>query len=99
MYILNITCIIEDHSAAVFLKWLKDDFKVEIEHSIAFEEIKILKVLDSPNEGQTYTLQLFSASKEVFTGFKSTLFLDLSKKMNEEYRGKLLVFDSFMQLL
>lgn len=99
MFILNITCIVDDSLASEFLAWLTSDFKSQIETTNEIESVKIIKVLNSPNEGQTYGIQLQAAKEGSFAEFREHHFTALQNKMQIEYRDKLFIFESLMQVV
>lgn len=99
MFILNITCIVDDSLANEFAIWLINDYKGQIETADEIERVKIIKVLHSPNEGQTYGIQLYAATEESFAEFSKNHFPTLQKKMQIDHQGKLFIFDSLMQVI
>jgi hypothetical protein len=57
MLLYNVTLIIEEDIAAEWLKWMKEIHIPEVMETGKFVSNRLLKVLDSPNEGVTYCAQ------------------------------------------
>ncbi|QNL51361.1 DUF4286 family protein [Olivibacter sp. SDN3] len=97
MLLLNITNIIANEHAGEHLSWLQQVYIPLIKKELTFEEIKLLKILDSPNDGQTISLQLIAPNLKEISTFKETLLPVLHKKMQEELKGHLFIFDTTME--
>lgn len=99
MILLNITNIISDQLVDQYISWLQKEYIPLIQETKNFNEIKLLKILDSPNEGHSFSLQLVASDLTAITAFKQTLYPLLQQKMQEELQGQLFLFDSTMQYL
>jgi len=97
MILFNITHIIADDKADQYLRWLQQEYIPLVKEKTAFKDIKLFKILDSPNEGQSLSLQLLASKLEDITGFKESLFSILQDKMHQDFRGHLFLFDTTMQ--
>jgi len=99
MILLNITNIVSDQMVDQYMSWLQKEYIPLIQETEQFDEIKLLKILDSPNEGHSFSLQLVTADLKHITTFKQTLYILLQQKMQQEMQGHLFLFDSTMQFL
>lgn len=99
MVLLNITNIVSDQRVDQYMSWLQKEYIPLIQETKHFNEIKLLKILDSPNEGHSFSLQLVTADLKYITTFKQTLYILLQQKMQQELQGHLFLFDSTMQYL
>ncbi|GAA4783737.1 hypothetical protein GCM10023231_09240 [Olivibacter ginsenosidimutans] len=99
MILLNITHIISDQKAKQYLHWLQKEYIPLLKEKAHFQDIKLFKILDSPNEGQSLSLQLFTHHPEDILAFKASLFILLKDKMNKDFQGHLLLFDTTMQYI
>ncbi|MFC6103863.1 DUF4286 family protein [Olivibacter domesticus] len=99
MVLLNITNIVSDQRVDQYMSWLQREYIPLIQETKHFNEIKLLKILDSPNEGHSFSLQLVTADLKYITTFKQTLYILLQQKMQQELQGHLFLFDSTMQYL
>lgn len=97
MLLLNITNIISEKYANEHISWLQQAYIPSIKKALVIKEVKLLKILDSPNEGQTISLQLIAANLKEISAFKETLFPILLKKMQNELNGNLFIFDTMME--
>ncbi|WP_342329633.1 DUF4286 family protein [Pedobacter sp. FW305-3-2-15-E-R2A2] len=57
MLLYNVTSIIEDASADRWLQWMQESHIPAVMSTGKFVSQRLLKVLDSPNEGVTYCAQ------------------------------------------
>ncbi|WP_028297501.1 DUF4286 family protein [Olivibacter sitiensis] len=99
MFILNITCLVDNSISEEFLNWLINDYMPSIKKGNNVDAVKIIKILDSPNEGQTYTLQLHAQNESSFSHFRDIQLPLLQHKMQVEHLGKLFLFDSLMEVI
>lgn len=99
MILLNITQIISDQKVAVYTDWLKTTYIPLLKTEALFEEVKLLKILDSPNEGHSLSLQLLTKNHDNILKFKESLFTILQKKMQEDFYGHLFLFDTMMEYI
>lgn len=97
MILFNITHIISNQKAGQYINWLQKEYIPLIMEKRYFKEIKLFKILDSPNEGHSFSLQLFAAQQDDIAAFKQSLYTLLQKKMTEDFKGHLLLFDTTMQ--
>lgn len=97
MILFNITHIISDQKAVQYINWLQKEYIPLIKENGQFKEVKLFKILDSPNEGHSFSLQLFAVAQDDITAFKQSLYALLQKKMLEDFKGHLLLFDTTMQ--
>lgn len=94
MYLYNISIIIEDASHITLTNWIQDTWIPRIE-----QDIRFLKMLDSPHEGHTYCIQLTTENKEEVDQFQQSYVSDLSQHIQREHKEKAFIFDSLMQYL
>lgn len=99
MILFNITHIISDQKAAAYTEWLKAEYIPLVKEQSTFREIRLLKIVDSPNEGQSLSLQLLTNNQDDILKFKESLFNILQKKMQEDFYGHLFLFDTVMEYI
>ena len=73
MFLYNVTLILEDAAAEEWLQWMQDVHIPEVMATGLFVSNRLLKVVDSPNEGVTYctqyvveTLDNYNKYQEIF---------------------------------
>lgn len=95
MYLYNISIIVEDSHHDALLTWLKNEWIPSLKR----EEIKFLKMLDSPHEGHTYCVQLNTQEQELVKEFQETKMVELQNHLASQHHEKAFLFDSLMQYL
>lgn len=95
MYLYNISIIVEDSHNDALLTWLKNEWIP----SLNLQEIKFLKMINSPHEGQTYCIQLNTPKEELVKDFQETKMVELQNHLGTKHHEKAFVFDSLMQYL
>ncbi|MFC0317670.1 MULTISPECIES: DUF4286 family protein [Olivibacter] len=99
MILFNITHIISDQKVLAYTEWLKTEYIPLVKAHSLFEEIRLLKILDSPNEGHSFSLQLLANNREDILKFKESLFTILQQKMQGDFYGHLFLFDTLMEYI
>ncbi len=99
MLLYNITVIIEDDSAEHWLNWLKTEKLPELSSFAAIQSSRIFRIVDSPNEGQSFSLQFMLNKEADFEQTEEYLAQYLSADMYSKYPNKLVAFTSLMQHL
>jgi len=99
MILYNITQVVSDEKAQQYIDWLQITYLPLLRNSTYFHDVKLFKIIDSPNEGQSFSLQLFTPSIENIDSFKTSLLNILYEKMQHDFNGHLLIFDTVMQYI
>lgn len=99
MILYNITFLVNDDIDAEFTAWIQYDFLPKLAEEALFKGQSFLKVLDSPNEGKTYSLQMISASEKEVELFKSGFFTRIQDKIVQHWEGSLYLFESKMEYI
>jgi len=97
MILYNITQVVSDEKAQQYMNWLQTTYLPLLRDSTHFNDVKLFKIIDSPNEGQSFSLQLFTPSIENIASFKTSLLTILHEKMQQDFNGHLFIFDTLMQ--
>lgn len=99
MILYNITCIIEDDLANDFVGYLKDNYLDKYAPNPVISQIKLFRVLNSPNEGVSLSLQIEFSDEQQAKALKEELILPLQTLMQSNYRNRLFIFDTSMALI
>ena len=99
MLLYNITIILDEEIQQSYLKWLKFDYSNLIMSSGFFVSNRILKVLDSPNEGVTYCMQLIAESAEKYNEYLQKQSIHLQNNVPSEYLDKFVLFNTLMEFI
>lgn len=99
MYLFNITIIVEDAIAENFLQWLNEVQLPAIMETSNFVSNRLLQVVDSPNEGATYSLQLIAETIDDYQKFKDMHEQALIGAMYSKFTNQLVTFSTLMKFI
>ena len=99
MILFNITVIIEEEIEAEWLKWIKNVFVPDALSSNLLVSNRLLKVLNSPNEGITYCLQFIADDLKNYTEFANKHSSALLNTHTEQFKNKAVSFSSIMEFI
>ncbi len=96
MYLYNVSVIVEDEESQSVRELLIAQMETARDSGLA---VRLLKLLDSPHEGVTYSLQLEAADSETVNTFQREHLAILQAKTHQHHEGKVFYFDSLMQTI
>ena len=99
MILYNITVIIDEDIEADWLKWINQYFVPEALSSNLLVSNRLLKVLDSPNEGRTYCLQFVADTLENYNEFTNIHATALLNTHATEFKNKSVYFSTVMEFI
>lgn len=99
MILYNVTIILEEQIHNNWLKWLKNEHLKEIMSSGFFISYRVLRVLDSPNEGVTYCVQYIADSVEKYNEYIQIHPDQLQTNVPAEFLNKFVVFSTLMEFI
>lgn len=99
MLLYNITTIIEDKSASEWLSWTKDVYIPNVMSTEKYISNRILKVVDSPNEGVTYCLQFIAESVIDHQNYQDEFAPEHDKLAEETFKGRCVTYRTLMEFL
>eukprot|EP01133_Synstelium_polycarpum_P003374 gene3374-3834_t len=82
MLLYNVTLIVEDASAQEWLEWMKTVHIPKVMATGRFVSNRLLAVLDSPNEGQTFCSQYVVESMEHYLNYQQLDAPALQEELN-----------------
>ncbi|MGJ1204989.1 DUF4286 family protein [Sphingobacterium lactis] len=94
MFLYNVSLIIED---SIHLELLDYTKKVLQQHPDS--TLKLLKMLHSPHEGQTYCLQAVVNSEVDIEGLRELVIRKIQEQINAQHPEKAFLFESIMQYI
>ncbi|MCA5006086.1 DUF4286 family protein [Sphingobacterium bovistauri] len=94
MYLYNISIIVENERHESLIQWVRENWL-----STLPEGVKLLKMLDSPHEGQTYCVQLMFEYPSDIPNFQKEKLILLQEYIAENHLEKAFLFDSTMKYL
>lgn len=99
MLLYNVTTIIEDAAAERWLKWMQEEHIPKIMATGKFVSHRLLKVLDSPNEGVTYCAQYVAAHMTDYLDYKEKFAPALQADVNQHFENQFVAFRTLMEYI
>jgi hypothetical protein len=99
MILYNITIIIEEGVENEWLNWVNTNFVPEALSTNLLVSSRLLKVLDSPNEGFTYCLQFIADNIHNYNEFKNLHAVKILDAHTIEFKNKSVFFSSVMEFI
>ena len=99
MLLYNVTLIIEDASAEAWLQWMKEEHIPQVMATGMFVSNRLLKVVDSPNEGVTFCAQYIAQSMEDYETYQLVYAPVLQEEINIRFRDKFVTFMTLMEYI
>ena len=97
MLLYNVTLIIEDAVADKWLQWMQETHIPEVMQTGMFVSSRLLKVVDSPNEGVTYCAQYVSENMENYDRYQDEFAPALQADLNERFANQFVAFRTLME--
>lgn len=97
MILFNITILSDNEVHEELKSWILKDFIPAVAKEEIFESQSLLKVLNSPNEGVTYSLQFIANDEGKIDTFRKGQLLSLHNKVQNEYANKIYFLESLME--
>ncbi|MEJ7692246.1 DUF4286 family protein [Daejeonella sp.] len=99
MILYNVTIIIEDSIHDSWLNWMQNIHIGQVMDTGCFASNRLLKVLDSPNEGITYCIQYIADSIDKYNEYKQNYSAALQADFPAEFTNKFVSFRTLMEFL
>ena len=99
MILYNITVILDEAIEADWLAWTNQVFIPDALSSNLLVSNRLLKVLDSPNEGVTYCLQFISDNLENYNTFIETYASNLLNTHTLQFKNQAVFFSTVMEFI
>jgi len=99
MLLYNVTVIIEDAAAEEWLQWMQEIHIPEVMETGKFVSHRLLKVLDSPNEGVTYCTQYIAESLADYEDYQQNYAPTLQAAVQQKFENRLVSFRTLMEFV
>lgn len=99
MFLYNVTLILEDAAAEEWLQWMQDVHIPEVMATGLFVSNRLLKVVDSPNEGVTYCTQYVVETLDNYNKYQETFAPALQAELNEKFKNRFVAYRSLMEFV
>ncbi|MEJ7557358.1 MAG: DUF4286 family protein [Pedobacter sp.] len=97
MLLYNVTLIIEDEVANKWLDWMQEIHIPQVMETGMFVSSRLLKVVDSPNEGVTFCAQYVAENMENYNKYQDDFAPVLQADLNEKFANKFVAFRTLME--
>jgi hypothetical protein len=99
MLLYNVTVIIEDNAVAEWLSWMEETHIPAVMATGKFVSNRLLKVIDSPNEGSTYCTQYISESLADYEAYQLEFAPALQAELQHKFENRLVAFRTLMEFV
>lgn len=99
MILYNVTIILDEDIHQEWLKWVNTIHINDVMSTGNFVSSRILKVLDSPNEGVTYCIQYIADSLEKYNEYHQKHSNKHQADTPEQFLNKLVRFQTVMEFI
>lgn len=99
MILYNVTIIIDESIHEPWLEWMQKVHIGQVMNTGCFASNRMLKVLDSPNEGITYCIQYIADTIEKYNDYKENYTAALQADFPEEFANKFVSFRTLMEFV
>jgi len=99
MLLYNVTLIIEDSAAEEWLQWMNEIHIPEVMATGKFVSNRLLKVLDSPNEGMTYCAQYVAETMEDYQDYQANFAPALQADLQAKFENRFVAFRTLMEFI
>lgn len=97
MLLYNVTSIIEDSAAERWLQWTQDVHIPQVMATGLFVSYRLLRVIDSPNEGVTYCVQYVAETMENYLNYKENFGPQLQAEIVTLFETQAVSFRTLME--
>jgi hypothetical protein len=99
MILYNVTIILDNNIQVEWLNWMQEKQIPALMDTGYFVSNRLLKVLDSPNEGVTYCIQFIVDSDQKLNAFKQKHGQFLEENTPIAFNNKLVIFPTAMEFI
>lgn len=99
MLLYNVTLILDDVAAEEWLQWAQETHIPQVMATGLFVSHRLLKVLDSPNEGVTYCVQYVAETQEQYNEYLSVHAPALQEDLNTKFKNRFVAYRTLMEFV
>jgi hypothetical protein len=99
MLLYNVTFIIEDKSAVEWLLWMTEEHIPQVLATGMFVSNRLLRVIDSPNEGVTFCSQYVAQTMEDYETYQLLHAPALIEELDRRFKDKFVSFRTLMEYI
>lgn len=99
MLLYNVTIIIEDAAQEEWLQWMQDIHIPAVMETGKFVSNRLLKVVDSPNEGVTFCVQYIAESLAEYEDYQLNHAPALQAELQTKFENRFVAFRTLMEFV
>lgn len=99
MLLYNVTLILDETVANEWLEWMQEIHIPEVMATNLFVSNRLLRVVDSPNEGVTYCAQYVAESIEDYNKYQDEFAPALQAELNQKFENKFVAYRTLMEFV
>lgn len=99
MLLYNVTSILEESIAEEWLQWMQEEHIPKVMETGKFVSYRLLRVLDSPNEGVTYCAQYVAENIGEYLEYRDSYAPALQAEALEKFQQRALAFRTLMEYI
>ena len=99
MLLYNVTLIVDDAAADRWLKWMQEIHIPRVMATGKFVSNRLLKVVDSPNEGVTFCAQYVAENIDEYQEYQAKFAPELQAELNEAFANQFVAFRTLMEYI
>lgn len=99
MFLYNVTLILEDAAATEWLQWMEETHVPAVMATGMFSDHKLLKVVDSPNEGVTYCAQYIADTIEKYNEYLDVYAPALQAELQAKFENRFVAYRTLMEFV
>lgn len=99
MILYNVTVILDKEAESEWLDWMHSKHIQEVMNTKCFESNRIFKVLESQNEGITYSVQYTAKDLETYETYRINFAAKLQADLQNKFANRYVAFRTIMELI
>lgn len=97
MILYNVTIIIDDAIEGEWIRYVRETYIPDIMATGAFASNRLLKVLDSPNEGSTYCIQFVADDRSKYHSYQNEFIQPIQAEHQKRFENRFVSFSTIME--
>ena len=99
MILYNVTVIMDEEIHDEWLSWMKNQHIADVMATSCFVSYRMLRVVDSPNDGVTYCMQYIAEDRQKYEDYKSNYASGLQASFPAKFADKYVIYRSLMEFV
>ena len=99
MILYNVTVIMDEDIHDEWLAWMQNEHIADVMLTSCFVSYRMLRVVDSPNEGVTYCMQYIAEDRQQYEDYKSNFASSLQASFPAKFADKFVIYRSLMEFV